>query len=83
LVLLAWAVKDYEAVIRPNLEFVHHDGANLAGDLYQPKGLDKARWQLRSGAVAGRPAAVHPTPVFSIDYRLRQGWHLSRQCLGR
>jgi acetyl esterase/lipase len=37
----AWA-KDYEVVTRPNLQFAHHDGASLAGDLYLPKGLDKA-----------------------------------------
>jgi hypothetical protein len=37
----AWA-RDFEVVNRPNLEFVQHDGTNLAGALYLPKGLDKA-----------------------------------------
>jgi poly(3-hydroxybutyrate) depolymerase len=35
------SAKDYEIFTRSNLEFVQHDGASLAGDLYLPKGLDK------------------------------------------
>jgi len=77
----AWA-KDYEVVTRPNLEFVQHDGTSLAGDLYLPKGLDKAPvvvaahgggWQGGS-----RVSYKHWGPflarsgyaVFSVDYRL-------------
>jgi len=77
----AWA-KDYEVVTRPNLEFVQHDGANLAGDLYLPKGLDKAPviiaahgggWQAGSRASYkywGPFLARNGYAVFSIDYRL-------------
>jgi acetyl esterase/lipase len=77
----AWA-KDYEVITRPNLEFVQHDGTSLAGDLYLPKGLDKAPvviaahgggWQ-----VGSRVSYKHWGPflagsgyaVFSVDYRL-------------
>jgi acetyl esterase/lipase len=77
----AWA-KDYEVVTRPNLEFVQHDGANLAGDLYLPKGLDKAPviiaahgggWQAGTRASYkywGPFLARNGYAVFSIDYRL-------------
>jgi acetyl esterase/lipase len=77
----AWA-KDYDVVTRPNLEFVQHDGASLAGDLYLPKGLDKAPvivavhgggWQggSRAGYKYWGPfLARNGYAVFSIDYRL-------------
>jgi acetyl esterase/lipase len=77
----AWA-KDYEVVTRPNLEFVQHDGADLAGDLYLPKGLDKAPvliavhgggWQAGSRASYkywGPFLARNGYALFSIDYRL-------------
>jgi len=77
----AWA-KDYEVVTRPNLEFVQHDGANLAGDLYLPKGLDKAPvviavhgggWQAGNRASYkywGPFLARNGYALFSIDYRL-------------
>jgi acetyl esterase/lipase len=77
----AWA-KDYEVVTRPNLEFVQHEGANLAGDLYLPKGLDKAPviiaahgggWQAGSRASYkywGPFLARNGYALFSIDYRL-------------
>jgi acetyl esterase/lipase len=76
-----WA-KDYDVVTRPNLEFVQHDGASLAGDLYLPKGLDKAPvviaahgggWQAgnRAGYKYWGPfLARNGYAVFSIDYRL-------------
>ena len=76
----AWA-KDYEVVTRPNLEFVQHDGARLAGDLYLPKGLDKAPvivaahgggWQAGSRMSYrywGPFLARNGYAVFSIDYR--------------
>jgi acetyl esterase/lipase len=74
--------KDYEVVIRPNLEFVKHDGTNLAGDLYLPKGLDKAPvviaahgggWQAGSRAAYkywGPFLARNGFALLSIDYRL-------------
>ncbi len=77
----AWA-KDYEVVTRPNLEFVRHDGASLSGDLYLPKGLEKAPvviavhgggWQAGSRAgykYWGPFLARNGYAVFSIDYRL-------------
>ena len=77
----AWA-KDYEVVTRPNLEFVQHDGANLAGDLYLPKGLDKAPvviavhgggWQAGGRASYkfwGPFLARNGYALFSIGYRL-------------
>jgi acetyl esterase/lipase len=77
----AWA-KEYEVVTRPNLEFVRHDGANLSGDLYLPKGLEKAPvviaihgggWQAGSRAgykYWGPFLARNGYAVFSIDYRL-------------
>ena len=77
----AWA-KDYEVVTRPNLEFAQHDGANLAGDLYLPKGLDKAPviiaahgggWQAGTRAAYkywGPFLARNGYALFSIDYRL-------------
>src|SRR5260370_23836657 len=77
----AWA-RDFEVVNRPNLEFVQHDGTNLAGDLYLPKGLDKAPVVIAihgGGWQAGSPAsyrywgpilARNGYALFSIDYRL-------------
>jgi len=76
-----WA-RDYEVVTRSNLEFAQHDGAKLAGDLYLPKGLDKAPvvvavhgggWQAgnRAGYKYWGPFLAHNGyAVFSIDYRL-------------
>jgi acetyl esterase/lipase len=77
----AWA-KDYEVVTRTNLEFAQHDGTNLAGDLYLPKGLDKAPviiaahgggWQAGSrGSYKywGPFLARNGYALFSVDYRL-------------
>jgi acetyl esterase/lipase len=77
----AWA-KDYEVVTRSNLEFARHDGVSLAGDLYLPKGLEKAPvviaihgggWQAGSRAgykYWGPFLARNGYAVFSIDYRL-------------
>ena len=74
--------RDYEVVTRSNLEFVQHDGASLAGDLYLPKGLDKAPvviaahgggWQVGSRASYkywGPFLARNGYALFSIDYRL-------------
>jgi acetyl esterase/lipase len=74
--------RDYEVVTRPNLEFVQHDGASLAGDLYLPKGLDKAPvviaahgggWQVGSRTAYkywGPFLARNGYALFSVDYRL-------------
>jgi acetyl esterase/lipase len=74
--------KDYEVVVRPNLEFVKHDDTNLAGDLYLPKGLDQAPvlialhgggWQAGSRAAYkywGPFLARNGFALLSIDYRL-------------
>jgi acetyl esterase/lipase len=80
--LTAAFAKDYDVVARPNLEFVRHDGASLTGDLYLPKGLDKAPvivavhgggWQIGSRAgykFWGPFLARNGYAVFSVDYRL-------------
>jgi acetyl esterase/lipase len=77
----AWA-KDHEVVIRPNIEFVQHEGVNLAGDLYLPKGVDKSPvviaahgggWQAGSRASYkfwGPFLARNGYALFAIDYRL-------------
>jgi acetyl esterase/lipase len=36
------AKAEYDVVIRPDVEYVQHDGVKLTGELYLPKGLDKA-----------------------------------------
>src|ERR1044072_8645313 len=34
--------RDYEVTVRNDIVFAEHDGVKLLGDLYAPKGLDKA-----------------------------------------
>src|SRR5438067_62044 len=34
--------REYEVVVRNDIVFAEHDGTKLLGDLYLPKGLDKA-----------------------------------------
>jgi acetyl esterase/lipase len=77
--------KDYEVVTRTNLWFVRHDGANLEGDLYLPKGLEKAPvviaahgggWQAGSRGdykYWGPYLAPNGYALFCIDYRLGKG----------
>jgi len=76
------AARDYAVTTRLNIEFARHDGNALAGDLYQPKGLDKAPvvvaihgggWQAgnrRGYQYWGPFLARNGYAVFSIDYRL-------------
>jgi acetyl esterase/lipase len=76
------AAADYQVVTRPNIEFARHDGAALAGDLYLPKGLDKAPvliavhgggWQAgnRGGYKYWGPfLARNGYALFAVDYRL-------------
>jgi len=73
---------DYQVVARSNVEFARHDGTALLGDLYLPKGLDKAPaivavhgggWQFgnRAGYKYWGPfLARNGYALFSIDYRL-------------
>jgi acetyl esterase/lipase len=72
----------YEATVRGNIEYVEHDGVKLAGDLYLPKGLDKAPvliavhgggWQVGSRISYkywGPYLAKNGIAVFAINYRL-------------
>ena len=34
--------ENFEVVTRTDIEFAEHDGTKLVGDLYLPRGLDKA-----------------------------------------
>jgi acetyl esterase/lipase len=74
--------KDYEVVTRPDIVYVERDGAKLVGNLYLPKGLDKAPmlvavhgggWQRGNRGVYdywGPYLAKHGYGVFAIEYRL-------------
>lgn len=73
---------DYEVITRTNIEYVQHDGTALAGDLYSPKGLEKAPalvavhgggWQTSSRAnyqYWGPYLAKNGYAVFAVNYRL-------------
>src|SRR5215470_2422455 len=73
---------DYSVVTRADVPYVTHDGVELTGDLYAPKGLDKAPaliavhgggWQAGSPAIYqywGPFLARHGIAVFAIRYRL-------------
>jgi len=73
---------EYEVMLRPDIAFAKHDGVELLGDLYAPKGLDNAPvlvavhgggWQGNSRkayAHWGPYLARHGYAVFSIEYRL-------------
>ncbi|HEY0567456.1 MAG TPA: alpha/beta hydrolase [Xanthobacteraceae bacterium] len=73
---------EYEVITRANIEYVQHDGTALAGDLYLPKGIDKAPvlvavhgggWQGSSRAnyqYWGPYLAKNGYAVFAISYRL-------------
>lgn len=72
----------YAVTTRSNVEYVVHDGVKLTGELYSPKGLDKAPVIVAvhgGGWVAGSPDAFkdwapymarHGYAVFAIRYRL-------------
>lgn len=76
------AAQTYAVTTTPNLEYVQHDGVKLDGDLYRPKGLDKAPliiavhgggWQFGSPAnykYWGPYLARHGFALFAIHYRL-------------
>src|SRR6185369_17555946 len=72
----------YGVTTRPNIQYAEHDGVKLAGDLYAPKGLDKAPlviaahgggWQVGSRAsyqYLGPFLAKHGYALLAISYRL-------------
>jgi acetyl esterase/lipase len=73
---------DYAVITRADITFAEHDGTKLVGDLYLPKGLDKAPvliavhgggWQVGNRKFYtnwGPYLARNGTAVFSIEYRL-------------
>jgi acetyl esterase/lipase len=79
---LAARAANYEVVTRNDIVFAEHDGTKLLGDLYSPKGLDKAPvlvavhgggWQVGSRkfyANWGPYLAKNGFAVFAIEYRL-------------
>jgi acetyl esterase/lipase len=72
----------YEVTTRADIVFAEHDGTKLLGDLYSPKGLDKAPvlvavhgggWQVGSRKFYtnwGPYLAKNGIAVFAIEYRL-------------
>ena len=72
----------YGVATRPNIQYAEHDGVKLAGDLYAPKGRDKAPlvvavhgggWQVGSRASYqywGPFLAKHGYALLAINYRL-------------
>ena len=70
LVTATWAMaQPYEVVTRPNIHYVEHDGIKLTGDLYPPKGRDKAPvlvavhgggWQVGTAPSTGIGARIWP-----------------------
>jgi acetyl esterase/lipase len=72
----------YGVTTRPNIQYAEHDGVKLTGDLYAPKGIDKAPlviavhgggWQAGSRAgyqYWGPFLAKHGTALLAISYRL-------------
>ena len=74
--------QSYGVTARSNVEYVEHDGVKLTGDLYLPKGLDKAPvliavhgggWQVGSPVFYrhwGPFLAKNGVAVFAVRYRL-------------
>jgi len=74
--------REYEVVVRNDIVFAEHDGTKLLGDLYLPKGLDKAPvlvgvhgggWQVGDRKFYknwGTYLAKNGYAVFAIEYRL-------------
>ena len=75
---------DYEVIAQTNVQYATHDGVKLIGDLYQPKGLEKAPaivavhgggWQNGSRATYrywGQFLARNGFVVFSVEYRMKE-----------
>lgn len=80
--VVAAQAQSYEVTVRNNVEYADHDGVKLAGDLYLPKGMDKAPvviavhgggWQVgnrSSYRYWGQYLAKHGIGVFAVTYRL-------------
>jgi acetyl esterase/lipase len=78
------SAQPFEVVTRPDVEYVVHDGVKLTGDLYLPKGRDKAPvlvavhgggWQAASPVIYrhwGPYLAKHGYAVFAVRYRLNK-----------
>jgi acetyl esterase/lipase len=74
--------RDYEVTLRTDIQFAEHEGSKLLGDLYLPKGLDKAPvlvavhgggWQVGNRKFYthwGNYLAKNGYAVFAIEYRL-------------
>src|SRR5262245_58816368 len=74
--------REYEVVVRSDIEYVAREDGRLAGELYLPKGLDKAPvlvavhgggWQAGSRAIYrywGPFLAKNGYAVFAVSYRL-------------
>src|SRR5580693_9383321 len=79
---VAVANAQYDVNIRNDIVFAEHDGVGLLGDLYSPKGLDKAPilvavhgggWQIGNRKFYlnwGPYLAKNGYAVFAIEYRL-------------
>src|SRR4051795_868085 len=78
----AASAREFEVVMRNDIVFAEHDGVKLLGDLYAPKGLDKAPvlvgvhgggWQVGDRKFYrnwGNYLARNGYAVFAIEYRL-------------
>jgi acetyl esterase/lipase len=78
----AAGAREYEVVTRTDIEYAVREDARLAGDLYLPKGLDKAPvlvavhgggWQAGNRAIYkywGPHLAKNGYAVFAVSYRL-------------
>ena len=76
------SAREYEVTVRNDIEFAEHDGTKLLGDLYAPKGLQKAPvlvavhgggWQIGDRKFYTNWAtylARNGYAVFAIEYRL-------------
>ena len=76
--------ENFEVVARTDIQFAEHDGTKLVGDLYLPKGLDKAPvlvgvhgggWQIGDRKFYthwGSYLARNGYAVFAVEYRLMQ-----------
>jgi acetyl esterase/lipase len=76
--------ENFEVIVKADIQYAEHDGTKLVGDLYLPKGLDKAPvlvgvhgggWQIGDRKFYthwGSYLAKNGYAVFAIEYRLAQ-----------